>query len=60
MKELLPLPVSRIAFLNILYDKCKELLPLPVSKNAFVIFIVINIELLPLPFSKIHFLGKHL
>ena len=36
MKELLLLPVSRIAFVNILYDKWKELLPLPISRIAFV------------------------
>ena len=35
-KELLPLTVSGIAFVNILYDKRKELLPLPVSRIAFV------------------------
>ena len=42
MKELLPLPVSKTAFVNILYDKWKELLPLPVSKNAFLNILSIN------------------
>ena len=44
--ELLPLPVCRIAFVNLLYNKLRfaspncmmnlELLPLPVCRNAFV------------------------
>ena len=35
-KELVPLPVSRIAFVNIISDYFRELLPLPVSRIAFV------------------------
>ena len=36
------LPVSKNAFVNILYNKWKELLPLPISKIAFVNIISIN------------------
>ena len=50
-------PISRNAFVNILYDKWKELLPLPVSRIAFVNILSINERVASLLVSGIAFVN---